>query len=238
MPVSQGFLSVRGVSKAFGKSPSLDNVGFDLFAKEILVILGPNGAGKTTLMECLTGLLHADAGVVLRDGAELPPARRKQAIFYVPDGIAPYPEHRVMEILRLFQQLHGRNEHELRGIVERLELSDLLAKTVGVLSKGMRKRFLLAIGLLSPQPVLLLDEPFDGLDLRQTRKIISLLKETCAEGRILLLSVHQISDAEKIGDRFLLLREGRTVGMGTLTELRAHAGLPSGNLEEVFLALT
>lgn len=215
----------------------MSDVGFELLENEILVLLGPNGAGKTTLMECLAGLLPVDAGTVVRSGAALPLLRRKDVMFYVPDGIIPYAEHRVGEMLRFFQYLHGRSDGDARRAAERLELSGLLSKTVGALSKGTRKRFLLAAGLLSPQPILLLDEPFDGLDLRQTRAVMSLLKEVRAEGRTLMLSVHQIADAEKIGDRFLLLREGREAGVGTLAELRARTGVSGGSLEEVFLAL-
>ena len=97
---------------------------------------------------------------------------------------------------------------------------------------------LLAIGLLTPAPVLMLDEPFDGLDLRQTRDVMQVLRASAAEGRTLFLSIHQLGDAARICDRLVLLSGGRVVGEGTLDELRAKAVLPSADLEEVFLALT
>jgi ABC-2 type transport system ATP-binding protein len=110
-----------------------------------------------------------------------------------------------------------------------------MKKTVTSLSKGFRRRLLLLIGLLSPQPLLLLDEPFDGFDLRQTLGVMELLRETLS-GRTLLLSIHQLTEAEKICDRFILLNTGSVAASGSLNQLREQAGLTTGGLEEVFLA--
>jgi len=99
----------------------------------------------------------------------------------------------------------------------------VLTKTVGALSKGYRRRLLLAVGLLAPQPLLAMDEPFDGLDLRQTREVMGLLRRVAEGGRALLLSIHQLTDAERVCDRFVLLAAGRVRGEGTLAELRAEA---------------
>jgi ABC-type multidrug transport system ATPase subunit len=97
---------------------------------------------------------------------------------------------------------------------------------------------MLAVGLLTPQPTLMLDEPFDGLDLRQTRDVMRIIREAAQGGRTMFLSIHQLIDAERICDRLVLLSGGRVVGEGTLDELRARAGVTTGGLEEVFLALT
>ena len=99
---------------------------------------------------------------------------------------------------------------------------------MGTLSKGQRKRALLAIGLLTSQPALLIDEPFDGLDLRQTRDVAATLRAHAAQGRTLFLSIHQIADAARLCDRYILLNNGRVRGEGPV----------SGDLEEVFLAVT
>jgi ABC-2 type transport system ATP-binding protein len=109
---------------------------------------------------------------------------------------------------------------------------------VAALSKGYRRRFLLALALLTPQPLLLLDEPFDGLDPRQTQSVMALLRDVRQGQRTLLLSIHQLTDAERICDRLMRLAAGRLLGIGTLDELRRQAELPAGTLEEVFLALT
>jgi ABC-2 type transport system ATP-binding protein len=107
-----------------------------------------------------------------------------------------------------------------------------------MLSKGEAKRLLLALGLLTPQPVLLIDEPFDGLDLRQTKEVMALLQAHARRGRTLFVSIHQLTDAARLCDRLVLLSAGRVVGEGTLNELSTDAGLPGSGLEEVFLALT
>jgi ABC-2 type transport system ATP-binding protein len=97
---------------------------------------------------------------------------------------------------------------------------------------------MLVLALLTPQPVLLMDEPFDGFDLRQTREIMGVLRDVASRGRSLVLAIHQLNDAERICDRFVLLADGQVRGIGTLNELRARSGKASARLEDVFLALT
>src|SRR6185436_13568033 len=101
-------------------------------------------------------------------------------------------------------------------VVRDLGLEPLLDSAIGTLSKGQRKRALLAIGLLTPQPILLADEPFDGLDLRQTREVAETLRARARDGRTMFLSIHQINDAARVCDRFVLLSGGRVCGEGTL----------------------
>lgn len=231
-------LTVQQLAKRFGDYPALGNVSFEVLEGEIVGLIGPNGAGKTTLMECVAGLMAADTGAVSWQGKPLPPAQRKQHLFYLPDNVLPYGERFVIEILGFFRKVFGATPEQQYALVRQLALESVLRKRIGALSKGYRRRFVLAIGLLSPQPLLLLDEPFDGLDLRQTREVIGLLQQVRGTGRTLFLSIHQLTDAEKICDRFLLLSNGHLLGSGTLDELRQSANLTSDGLEEVFLALT
>jgi ABC-2 type transport system ATP-binding protein len=158
--------------------------------------------------------------------------------FYVPDDVTPFADLYTREVLAHFGALLGVNAARQLGLADRLGLTPALATRVRALSKGSRRRLLLALGLLAPQPLLLLDEPFNGLDLYQTRTMMDLLRELQADGRTLVLSIHQLVDAERICDRFLLLAGGRLVGQGSLAELRARTHLPDGSLEDVFLALT
>jgi ABC-2 type transport system ATP-binding protein len=232
-------LSVRELTKSYGPRRVLDAVSFTVRPGEVLGLIGPNGAGKTTLFECLAGLLPADAGEVRGSGERvLAPARRSAAMFYVPDGIAPWPDQPVCRVLLFFRDLWGVAAERVSAAVDSLKLRTLLGSPVRSLSKGERKRFLIALGLLAPQPLLMLDEPFDGLDLRQTREATAILREEAARGRTLFLSIHQLSDAGRACDRFVLLSDGRVVGEGTLPEVRDRAGLQDGGVEEVFLALT
>lgn len=229
-------LATRGLTRRFGSATAICQVGFEVRKAEVLGLIGPNGAGKTTLLECLSGLQPVDAGEVSWRGATLPPARRREVLFFVPDGILPYPEHGAAHVLGFLAEVYGRSRADVADAVEVLSLGPVLSKPVAALSKGYRRRLLLALGLLSPHPLLLFDEPFDGLDLRQTRDVMALLRRIAAGGRTLLLSIHQLVDAERVCDRLVLLSDGQVRGEGTLAELRARAGV-TGGLEEVFLAL-
>ena len=231
-------VTVHRIGKVFGDQQVLADVSFEIVSGEILGLIGPNGAGKTTLLECIAGLLSADTGEVRWRGSPLPPARRKEQLFYVPEAILPYPDQRTAEVLTFFRQAYRQPPSRLEHLVGALGLEPVLAKPVGALSKGYRRRFLLALGLLAPRPVLLMDEPFDGFDLRQTREVMNLLRNEAVDGRTLVLSIHQLGDAQRICDRLVLLSGGRVRGAGTLAELTAAAGLPiRTDLEEVFLAL-
>ena len=231
-------MSVQGISKAFGDQRVLKDVSFGVFTGEILGLIGPNGAGKTTLLECVAGLLPIDTGEVRWRGAPLSPSQRKRRLFYVPEAISPYPDQRSAEVLRFFSEANRQPLRRLDELVGALSLEPALAKPVGALSKGYRRRLLLALGLLAPRPMLLMDEPFDGFDLRQTREVMGLLRDEALHGRTMVLSIHQLGDARRIGDRLVLLSAGRVVGTGTEAELVASARLPMGSdLEEVFLAL-
>lgn len=231
-------LEVRGLSKRFARFDALTDVSFSAFRGEILGLIGPNGAGKSTLLECICGLLPTNGGEVLSGGRVLSGTGQRLAMFYVPEGIIPYPEQTVRQVLALFAAVYRRNDQSVREIVDAFGLSPVLKQCVGRLSKGGRRRLLVAIGLLTPQPVLLMDEAFDGFDLRQTREAINILRDVAAKGRTLILSLHQLADAERICDRYVLLSNGAVAGQGTLAELRKQARIESGGLEEIFLALS
>ncbi|HEX4964315.1 MAG TPA: ABC transporter ATP-binding protein [Thermoanaerobaculia bacterium] len=232
-------LAVREIAKSYGPRRVLAAVSFTVRPGEVLGLIGPNGAGKTTLFECLAGLLPTDAGEVLgAAGQLLAPAERRGAMFYVPDGIAPWPDQPVCRVLLFFADTWGVAAERVAAVAEALHLRALLGAPVRSLSKGERKRFLIALGLLAPHPLLMLDEPFDGLDLRQTREATAILRGEAARGRTLFLSIHQLTDAGRACDRFVLLADGRVAGEGTLPELRERAKIPEGGVEEVFLALT
>jgi ABC-2 type transport system ATP-binding protein len=243
--MGEPLLAVRGVAKRFGPRAVLSEVGFDVYSGEVLGLIGPNGAGKTTLFEGLAGLLPLESGEVRgADGWLLPPRQRSAHLFYLPDGITPWPDQPVASVLRGCARLWGAAQGRDSALIEALQLRPFAAAPIRSLSKGERKRLLIAFGLLAPRPLVLLDEPFDGLDLRQTREVTALLRAEVAAGKTLFLSIHQLADAARACDRFVLLSGGRVVGEGTLDELRARAGTASApggealDLEEVFLALT
>jgi ABC-type multidrug transport system ATPase subunit len=231
-------LQVAGLSKRYGDQQALAAVSFDVHAREVLGLIGPNGAGKTTLLEAIAGILPADAGRILWRGAPLPHAHRRDAIFYLPDGLRPWDDQFVTRIVEFFASVYGRSRNYVAEIIRCVGLSPVLHKRISALSKGYGRRLMLALALMTPQPLLLMDEPFDGFDLRQTREIMRVLREVAGRGRALVLAIHQLMDAERVCDRFVLLADGRVRGVGTLDELRAQSGQASARLEDVFLALT
>ncbi len=208
-------LTVARLSARRGGREILRDVSFTAHEGEILAVIGPNGAGKTTLFECVAGLLPHSGDV-----------QAAGRIHYVPDGIRPWPDQTVRWTLNLGARMFDATVDE--SLLDALALRPLLDQRVHTLSKGEAKRLGIALGLGVPDALILLDEPFDGLDLRQTRQAIDALRRT---QRTLVLSIHQLRDAARIGDRFLLLDNGRAVAHGTLPEL-------GGDLEEAFLALT
>jgi ABC-2 type transport system ATP-binding protein len=238
VPGSPALVRVSNLRKQYGQFTALEDVTLSIRAGEVLGLIGPNGSGKTTLFECLGGVLPYDAGRIewRLDGSA------QRLMFYLPDGVTPWPDQTVGWILDFVLGYFEADPTQERPLIERLGLEPLLRKRIDTLSKGQRKRVLLAAGLLTPSRVLLADEPFDGLDLRQTREVAALLRDVAGSGRTLFLSIHQIADAARVCDRFVLLNAGRVCGEGTLDELARRAPLRvagrSLNLEEVFLALT
>jgi ABC-2 type transport system ATP-binding protein len=231
-------MRVAGLSKRYGDQQALADVSFDVHGNEILGLIGPNGAGKTTLLEAIAGLIPVDSGAVLWRDSALPFDRRRESIFFLPDGLRPWQEQRVMHVIEFFAAVYHRPSSVLANTIRLLGLSPVLRKRVAALSKGFCRRLMLALALLTPHPVLLMDEPFDGFDLRQTREMMNVLRGVAGAGRTLVLAIHQLIDAERVCDRFVLLAGGRVRGTGTLDELRGLTGQVGAGLEDVFLALT
>ena len=237
-------LAAKHLTKRYGRLTALSGVSFSVHAGEVLGLIGPNGSGKTTLFECLGGVLPLDEGSLVRNGRPMSERERASTLFYLPDAIVPWPSQTVRWALGFTLGFFGGRTDLTGEVIQRLEIGALLDSTIGSLSKGQRKRALLAIGLLMPHPVLMADEPFDGLDLRQSREVGETLRSYASAGRTMFLSIHQIRDAGRVCDRFVLLSGGQTRGEGTMQELAALAAARTGSagsggdLEEVFLALT
>ncbi len=231
-------LEVFALTKRYAGEPAIAGVDLVVRSGEVMGLIGPNGAGKTTLLESIAGLLPVDTGRVTWRGRPLSTRQRSEAMFYLPDGIRPYADQFVVEVLAFFADAYRRTRREVSDIIASVGLGPVLDKRVHALSKGYNRRLIIAIGLVAPHPVLLMDEPFDGFDLRQTREMMAVLRHEVQRGRALLLSIHQLRDAEAVCDRFALIADGRIRGSGTLAELRARIGEPRATLEDVFLALT
>src|SRR5262245_47101110 len=148
-------LEAAALSKRYGEQHALDAVSFDVRAGEVLGLIGPNGAGKTTLLEALAGLLPIDGGAVRWRGSEA--GRRRDEVFYLPDGLRPWEDQYVVRVLGFFASVYGRTDAEVTQTVDAVGLSPVLGKRVAALSKGYGRRLMLALALITPQPLLLMD---------------------------------------------------------------------------------
>ena len=231
-------ITTKNLIKTYSSRTVVNDVSIQVQQGEIVGLLGPNGAGKTTTFYMVVGLIKADSGEVFWHGKPLPASQRRNALFYLPDGVRPYRDEATSQVVSFFAGVYRRSTAETADTVSSVGLRPVLHKRVHVLSKGYNRRLLLALALLAPHPVLLMDEPFDGFDLRQTREIVEVLRNRAARGRTFILAIHQLADAERVCDRLILLAGGRVRGAGTLDELRAQTELPAGSLEDIFLALT
>jgi ABC-2 type transport system ATP-binding protein len=210
-------LEVSGVGKRFGERAALRSVSFTAAPGELLAVIGPNGAGKTTLLSILAGIREPDEGSVSIPGK----------VGWVPQSAALYRRLTVAENLRLFARLEAVDDVE--GAVERMleqtALTERRDDQVGTLSGGNQQRVNIAIGLLAAPSVLLLDEPSTGLDPRQRERLWEFVLGLAGTGTTVIYSTHHLLEAERYGDRLLVLADGETVFDGTAGAL--HAAAPS-----------
>lgn len=231
-------LELRAVDVARGGRSILADVSFAVNPGERWAVIGPNGAGKSSLLEVVVGARRASRGASLGRGRVLADlAGRARLMAWVADDAVPTPEVRVEALLREAARRGRADEARERSIRARLGLSALLRTRAGELSRGEVRRLALAEALLLARPLVVLDEPFGAFDPLQLREVLALLADEAAAGAAFLVSVHQLSDAEKFADHVLLLHRGRVLAAGDQASLRRRAGLADAPLEAVFLAL-
>ena len=208
-------LAVRGVSRHYGRQRALSRVSLAAAAGEIIGLLGPNGAGKSTLLGVLATLIAPSRGKVLygeRPARELGAALRRR-LGYLSHDLQLYPELTAAENLEFFARLYGdaRPADRVAAALARARLTDRAGDRVGGFSRGMRQRLALERALLHEPRLVLLDEPFTGLDERSVRDFVARLRGLRDVGRIVLLATHDLDIVDGLLDRALVLRAGRTV---------------------------
>jgi ABC-2 type transport system ATP-binding protein len=234
-------LEVTALTKRYRGFLAVDNVSFAVRRGEVVGYLGPNGSGKSTTVNIVVGLLEASAGAVALDGAlqgDDPIAYRRR-IGYVPEEPYLYTHLTAIEYLTLVGRLRGMPQQRLdRTVCELLRLFllwDSRYSTMAAYSKGMRQRVLLAAALLHNPDLLILDEPFSGLDVNASFLFRTLLAMFAAEGRMILFSTHRFDMVEKVCSRAVILSAGRVVAEYHVTE--AQTGRPE-SLEQLFVRVT
>ena len=217
-------LELSGLSKRFGSLQALDDLSLSLNRGEIIGFVGSNGAGKSTTMRIVMGVLAADSGAVTWMGAPVDAAIRR-TIGYMPEERGLYPRMKVAEQLVYLARLHGLSASAAKAAAERwterLGLEGRRGDEVQSLSLGNQQRVQLAAALVSDPELLILDEPFSGLDPVAVDVMSQVLLERAAAGVPTLFSSHQLDVVERLCDRVVIIRSGRLVADGTIPELQA-----------------
>ena len=216
-------LRLEGVTKRFGSLVAVSDLALEVRPGEVFGFVGSNGAGKTTTMRIVLGLLEADAGAVLWNGAPIDFAVRRRT-GYMPEERGLYPKMRVAEQLAYFAQLHGMSPAAAAGETDRwlrrLGLADRARDELQKLSHGNQQRVQLAAALAFEPQLLILDEPFAGLDPEAVDAMSEILHERAQSGIPVIFSSHQLELVERLSDRVGIIRRGELVACGTVEELR------------------
>lgn len=236
-------IRTENLTKRFGDTVAVDALNLQIEAGEFFCFLGPNGAGKTTTTKMLTGLLHPTSGRAQIGGhdIQLEPLAAKRLIGYIPDHPFLYEKLTGREFMHFVAGLYQLSEnHVANDIEELLELfgvRDVGDQLVEDYSHGMRQKLSFASCFLHRPKVIIVDEPWVGLDPKNIRFVKDYLKQKTREGAAVFMSTHTLSIAEEIADRIGIIHQGRLMHLGTVPEIKALVAT-SGTLEDVFLELT
>jgi ABC-2 type transport system ATP-binding protein len=237
-------ISLRNLTKRFGPQTAVDRLSFEVPAGQIVGFLGPNGAGKSTTLKMLTGMLEPSDGTAVVCGFDLrqDPIEVKRRVGFVPESGAVFESLTGLEYLELVAALYGiARDHARARILQFITFFDLSFETLtdkllGAYSKGMRRKVVITAGLLHNPPVVLFDEPLDGLDANAAVGFKALIQTLAREGKTIVYSSHILDVVERVCDRVVILDKGRLLLDGEPDKLvAAHQ---AGTLERLFTQLT
>jgi ABC-type multidrug transport system ATPase subunit len=237
-------IEVEAVEKSYGPVRALGGVTFTVEPGQVFGLLGHNGAGKSTLAKVLCGLVRPDAGAARIAGKDVAKdaLAARERFAYLPEETVLYDELTAREHIELFAALRGVPPDVTRAradrLLEFLDLAHAADRAAATYSRGMRRKTAIALSVIGDPEALLFDEPTDGLDPDGALRFAELLGELKRRGRTVIVNTHILGLVEKRCDRIGVLDKGKLLACGTLEQLRAQAGTPGADLEDVFLALT
>jgi ABC-type multidrug transport system ATPase subunit len=236
--VSERLVEVRDVKKSYGPTLAVAGVSLEIHAGEIYALVGANGAGKSTLIRMMTGITYPDEGSIEVCGEDTRRGvRAKRHLGYLPEELTFYERLSGREYLRLVAGLKGAETEQIDEALDFFELKTVAEKWVGGYSLGMRKKLGLAAAMINNPPVLVLDEPLNGLDVEMMRKLRARLESQKQMSRSVLVSSHYMDFVERIADRVGVMSRGKLVAEASPESLRQQANLPDAPFEDVFFNL-
>lgn len=230
MKQSEAAIAVSHISKSYGNFKAVDDLTFEVCRGEVFAMLGPNGAGKSTTLRMILDILKPDSGTISVLGGPLDDAR-KDRIGYLPEERGLYRNVPVIEMMQYLGTLKGMAPADAyrrsMEYLQRLDLADYAKKKVSELSKGMQQKVQFAVTVLHEPDLIIIDEPFSGLDPVNTLVIKDLLLDFRNRGKAVVMSTHQMYQVEEMADRMLMINRGRQALYGQVNEVRRQYALPA-----------
>ena len=231
-------LRIEHLTKSYGEKKAVDDLSLHIHPGEIYGFIGHNGAGKTTTLKACTGILRQDQGTVYVDGVsmEQDPLACKRKLAYIPDNPDLYEFMTGIQFLNFVADIFGVSaadrQSRIRRYADAFELTGDLGQPVSGYSHGMKQKLAIISALLHAPKLLIMDEPFVGLDPKASHLLKTMMRELCDQGGAIFFSTHVLEVAEKLCDKVAIIKNGRLIRSGTMEEVRGDA-----SLEDVFLEL-
>ena len=231
-------LRIEKLTKTYGSKKAVDNLSLHIRRGEIYGFIGHNGAGKTTTLKSVAGILDFDEGEILIDGKSIrkSPVECKRMIAYIPDNPDLYDFMSGIKYLNFIADVFGvsaaARQERIRDLAERFKLTADLAQPIASYSHGMKQKLALISAFLHEPRLILMDEPFVGLDPTASHLLKQMMRELCDRGGAIFFSTHVLEVAEKLCDKVAIIKNGRLIRSGTMEEVKGD-----DSLEEVFLEL-
>lgn len=231
-------LTIRNLTKTYGEKRAVDNLSLHIAPGEIYGFIGHNGAGKTTTLRAVVGILNPDAGEITVDGLSMRenPVACKRKIAYIPDNPDLYEFMTGIKYLNFIADIFGVSaadrEERIRKYGDLFELTADLAQPIASYSHGMKQKLAIIAGWLHAPRLIIMDEPFVGLDPKASHLLKGMMREFCDAGGAIFFSTHVLEVAEKLCDKVAIIKSGKLIRSGTMEEVKGD-----DSLEEVFLEL-
>ena len=231
-------IEIKNVTKKYGSKKAVDNVSFDVEDGFIFAFIGHNGAGKTTLIKSIVGIHDFDEGDILIDGMSIKekPVECKKLMAYVPDNPETYEHMKAIDYINFICDMYDidaeTREKNIKKYAKIFEMEDKLGDTIDSFSHGMKQKIVLISALAHDPKILIMDEPFVGLDPKAVFDMKKVLNEMTKDGKTIFYSTHILDVAEKLCDRVAIIKDGKLVKSGSMKEIKGDK-----SLEKVFMEL-